>query len=124
MVVPVMVARIGWGTYLFFAACNACFLPVIWFLYPETARRSVEEIEIIFAKGYVERMSYVKAAEELPHLRPEEVMGYATRYGLGGPDARDTNRRDGDDHDEKSTRTGTGTDLQHDDGERRRGDCK
>jgi hypothetical protein len=109
MVVPVMVSRIGWGTYLFFAACNACFLPVIWFFYPETARRSLEEIDIIFAKGYVERMSYVKAAEELPHLRPEEIMGYATRYGLVGPDARDTNRR-GDDDDEEKKTTESGTD--------------
>ncbi|KAK0656971.1 hypothetical protein B0T16DRAFT_441787 [Cercophora newfieldiana] len=82
MVVPIMVTNIGWGTYLFFAACNACFLPVIYFFYPETARRSLEEIDIIFAKGYAERISYVKAAEELPHLQPSEIEGYAQRYGL------------------------------------------
>ncbi|KAK0751872.1 general substrate transporter [Schizothecium vesticola] len=82
MIVPVMVAKIGWGTYLFFAATNACFLPAIWFFYPETARRSLEEIDIIFAKGHSENMSYVKAAEELPHLQPEEIEAYAVRYGL------------------------------------------
>ena len=27
MVTPIMVANIGWGTYLFFAAVNACFIP-------------------------------------------------------------------------------------------------
>lgn len=82
MVTPIMVANIGWGTYLFFAAVNACFLPILYFFYPETAGRSLEEIDIIFAKGHVEGMSYVKAAKELPHLDPHEVETYAIQYGL------------------------------------------
>ncbi|KAK3936104.1 sugar transporter STL1 [Diplogelasinospora grovesii] len=82
MVTPIMVANISWGTYLFFASVNACFLPIIWFFYPETARRSLEEIDIIFAKGHVENISYVRAAEELPFLNPEEIETYAMRYGL------------------------------------------
>ena len=82
MVTPIMVANIGWGTYLFFAAVNACFLPVIWFFYPETKQRSLEEIDIIFAKGYVEGGNYVKAARELPLLKDWEVETEAIRYGL------------------------------------------
>lgn len=82
MVTPIMITNIGWGTYLFFAVVNACFLPVIWFFYPETARRSLEEIDIIFAKGSVENMSYVRAAKELPYLTDEEVEREAMRYGL------------------------------------------
>ncbi|KAG6355649.1 hypothetical protein INS49_003611 [Diaporthe citri] len=82
MVTPIMISNIGWGTYLFFAVVNACFLPVIWFFYPETARRSLEEIDIIFAKGSVENMSYVRAAKELPYLTDEEVEREAMRYGL------------------------------------------
>lgn len=31
MVTPVIISNIGWGTYLFFAVVNACFLPVIYF---------------------------------------------------------------------------------------------
>ena len=27
---PVMIDNIGWGTYLFFAVVNACFLPFIY----------------------------------------------------------------------------------------------
>ena len=77
-----MIDRIGWGTYLFFAVVNACFLPVIYFLYPETKQRSLEEIDIIFAKGYVEKISYVKAARELPFLGDEEVEDMALKYGL------------------------------------------
>jgi len=82
MVTPIMVANIGWGTYLFFAAVNATFLPILWFFYPETANRSLEEIDIIFAKGFVENISYVKAAKDLPLLSPEEVENYALNYGL------------------------------------------
>ena len=82
MVTPIMVANIGWGTYLFFAAVNACFLPVIYWLYPETKERSLEEIDIIFAKGYVEKMSYVRAAKELPLLADVEVEREAVKYGL------------------------------------------
>ncbi|KAK3393309.1 hypothetical protein B0H63DRAFT_15404 [Podospora didyma] len=82
MVTPIMITEISWGTYVIFAAINACFIPIIWFFYPETARRSLEEIDIIFAKGFVENISYVKAAEQLPHLEPHEVEEYALRYGL------------------------------------------
>ncbi|KAK6083742.1 hypothetical protein SCUP234_03601 [Seiridium cupressi] len=82
MVTPIMITNIGWGTYLFFAAINACFMPIIYFFYPETAGRSLEEIDIIFAKGFVEKISYVKAAKELPFLNEEEVEREAIKYGL------------------------------------------
>lgn len=82
MVVPIMIDRIGWGTYLFFAVMNATFIPIIYFFYPETARRSLEEIDIIFAKGHVEKISMVKAAAELPLLTHEEVEQEALRLGL------------------------------------------
>ncbi|KAJ6115386.1 Sugar transporter STL1 [Penicillium sp. IBT 16267x] len=83
MITPVMIAHIGWGTYLFFAAWNAVFIPVMYFFYPETAGRSLEEIDIIFAKGYCEKISYVKAARELPRLTDEEVEVKALEYGFG-----------------------------------------
>ena len=82
MITPVMITNIGWGTYLFFAIVNACFLPVIYFTYPETARRSLEEIDIIFAKGYCENLGYVRAARELPFLSDEEIDRKAGEYGL------------------------------------------
>ncbi|KAI0200690.1 general substrate transporter [Astrocystis sublimbata] len=82
LITPVLVTKIGWGTFLFFAVLNATFIPVIYFFYPETARRSLEEIDIIFAKGNVEKISYVKAAKELPLLTDEEVEQEALRLGL------------------------------------------
>jgi sugar porter (SP) family MFS transporter len=103
MVTPIMVHNIGWGTYLFFAAVNACFIPIIWFFYPETARRSLEEIDIIFAKGHVEKISYVKAAEELPHLQPAEIEEYARRYRLVDTVSRIGGGRQARDEEEKAT---------------------
>lgn len=82
MITPIMITNIGWGTYLFFAVVNACFIPLIYFTYPETARRSLEEIDIIFAKGYCENMSYVRAARELEFLNDEEIDRKAKEYGL------------------------------------------
>ncbi|EAW20602.1 putative MFS monosaccharide transporter [Aspergillus fischeri NRRL 181] len=89
MITPVMVAHIGWGTYLFFAALNASFIPVIWFFYPETANRSLEEIDLIFAKGYVENISYVKAARELPKLTDDEIEAKAAEYASASGDSLD-----------------------------------
>lgn len=82
MITPIMISNIHWGTYLFFAVVNACFLPVIYFTYPETARRSLEEIDIIFAKGYCENIGYVKAARELEFLTDEGIDRKARDYGL------------------------------------------
>ncbi|RHZ43103.1 uncharacterized protein CDV56_100780 [Aspergillus thermomutatus] len=87
MVTPIMISNISWGTYLFFACINACFLPVIYFFYPETAGRSLEEIDLIFAKGYLENISYVRAAKELPFLSDEDVERMAIQYGFGPADA-------------------------------------
>ena len=82
MVTPVMITNIHWGTYCFFAAVNALFIPVIYFYYPETKRRSLEEIDIIFAKGYLENISYVKASFDLPYLSDREVEAMARQYGF------------------------------------------
>lgn len=53
-----------------------------YFFYPETSHRTLEEIDLIFAKGYVENKSYVKAAKELPRLSVEDMERLAAQYGL------------------------------------------
>jgi hypothetical protein len=40
------------------------------------------EIDVIFAKGYCENMSYVRAAKELPFLSNEEIEQAAVRFGF------------------------------------------
>jgi hypothetical protein len=82
MITPIMIDHIGWGTYLFFAVVNASFLPFIYIFYPETKQRSLEEIDLIFAKGHLENMSYVKAAKELPFLDPRGIEQMQREYGF------------------------------------------
>ncbi|CAI4211669.1 unnamed protein product [Parascedosporium putredinis] len=77
MITPVLIDKISWGTYLFFAVLNAIFFPIIYFLYPETSQRTLEEIDHIFAKGFEENMSYVRAAKELPRLGTDIHDHYA-----------------------------------------------
>ncbi|KAL5353318.1 hypothetical protein ACLOAV_001354 [Pseudogymnoascus australis] len=86
MVTPIMIKNIRWGTYVFFAAMNALFIPIIYFLYPETKKRSLEEIDLIFAKGFVEKISYVRASKEMPYYTDAEVDGVARSYGFVGDD--------------------------------------
>lgn len=86
MVTPIMISNIRWGTYLFFAVINALFVPVIYFFYPETKKRSLEEIDLIFAKGYQENISYVKASHDLPFMNDREVEEMAKEYGFVGMD--------------------------------------
>ncbi|KAM0543142.1 hypothetical protein ACHAPJ_012484 [Fusarium lateritium] len=91
MITPVMIngtGTYGWGTYCFFAAMNAIFFPIIYFFYPETSGRSLEEIDLIFAKGYTEKISYVTAAKQLPQMEEHEVHEKAREYGFHSDDEK------------------------------------
>lgn len=47
-IIPIMLARIGYGTFLFFGAMNAVSAPIIYFFYPEVANKSLEEVNLLF----------------------------------------------------------------------------
>ncbi|ODO05042.1 hypothetical protein I350_05655 [Cryptococcus amylolentus CBS 6273] len=70
-----MFANIGWGTYAFFAAMNGIIMfPGLYFFFPETKRYSLEDLDIIFAKAYVEGLDPVKVS-----LHPETVPKAGSR---------------------------------------------
>ncbi|KAM0714909.1 hypothetical protein Q7P37_009374 [Cladosporium fusiforme] len=95
MITPILIRSIKpWGTFLFFAALNALFIPIIYFFYPETAGRSLEEIDLIFAKGHLEKMSYVKAAQQLPKIADHEVDQRAREWGYISSDEETPNMKD------------------------------
>ncbi|PMD37501.1 general substrate transporter, partial [Hyaloscypha variabilis F] len=50
MVTPTMIANITWKAYFVFMACNFAFVPMIYFLFPETKGLSLEEIDYLFLK--------------------------------------------------------------------------
>ena len=54
---------IDWGTYIVFASLNALIIPVVYLFCPETAGRSLEDMDIIFAVAYHEGISPVKVAQ-------------------------------------------------------------
>ena len=75
MITPVSFSSIGYKTYIIFAVINSFILPVVYFLYPETAYRSLEEIDNIFqkTKGVRGWFSVVSIAKNEPQ-----------RYGKNG----------------------------------------
>jgi MFS family permease len=47
-VIPIMLDRLGYGTFIFFGAMNAVSAPIIYFFYPEVAQKSLEEVNLLF----------------------------------------------------------------------------
>lgn len=110
MITPVMISNLGrngFGTYIFFGSMNACFIPIIYFFYPETKQRSLEEIDLIFAKGYLENISYVKASYDLPFLDAEGITRVAREYGFADADEELTMGEKRDDRSEHASATGS-----------------
>jgi MFS family permease len=48
-VIPIMLSHIGWWSFVFFGCMNFVVMPIIHFFYPETAGRSLEEVDLLFA---------------------------------------------------------------------------
>ncbi|KAI8221066.1 Sugar transporter [Colletotrichum sp. SAR 10_86] len=76
MITPVAFDTIKHHTYTIFAVINAFIVPCVYFFFPETAYRSLEEMDSIFAKtgsGWKGAFTVVDVARTEPH-----------RYGKNG----------------------------------------
>ncbi|KAF8897420.1 general substrate transporter [Infundibulicybe gibba] len=51
--------NISWKTYIVFASLNAFIIPAVYLYFPETAGRSLEDMDVVFALAYHERTSPV-----------------------------------------------------------------
>ena len=49
-VTPQAIQSLGYRLYLVWALLNATFVPITWLFYPETARRSLEDMDQVFLK--------------------------------------------------------------------------
>ncbi|KAH0336210.1 general substrate transporter, partial [Aureobasidium melanogenum] len=72
MITPVAFDTIGYQTYIIFAAINAFIVPCVYFFYPETRLRSLEEMDDIF-RNTTSIFNVVKVARDTPN-----------RYGKNG----------------------------------------
>ena len=57
MVTPIAFNNIGWRTYVVFAVFNAAAVPIMYFCYPETKGRSLEEMDLIFRNSKILRQA-------------------------------------------------------------------
>lgn len=75
MITPPAFANIEYNTYTVFAIINGLIFPSVYFFYPETAYRSLEEMDEIFhdVSGLKGAFTVVKVAKEKPR-----------RYGKNG----------------------------------------
>ncbi|KIK92786.1 hypothetical protein PAXRUDRAFT_829626 [Paxillus rubicundulus Ve08.2h10] len=55
-------SNISWKTYIVFAALNAGIVPVVYFFFPETSGRSLEDLDVVFALAYNEGLDPVKVS--------------------------------------------------------------
>lgn len=49
-ITPPAIQNIGWRTYIIFAVFNACWVPCIYFLFPETKGLQLEDVDRLFSK--------------------------------------------------------------------------
>ncbi|KAK0652561.1 general substrate transporter [Cercophora newfieldiana] len=70
MITPVLFNEAGYRTYIIFAIINALIIPCVYFFFPETAYRSLEEMDSIFHKvdGWKGIFAVVKQAKIEPRL--------------------------------------------------------
>jgi len=83
-VLPTMTASIGSYTFLIFAIANLIFLPFIWFFYPETTGRTLEELDVLFAHAHITKRRPTLIAAELPKLTDHQVQTMTDRYDIHG----------------------------------------
>jgi len=72
MVTPVAIADIGYRYYIVYACVGMCIPVTVYFLYPETMGRSLEELDVIF-RDSPSALATVRYAKYKPQLAPEDI---------------------------------------------------
>jgi MFS family permease len=69
---PVAMGRLGWRYYILFCVLDALFFVCVWFLYPETKGKSLEEVAEVFGDAMVSPLTDV---DKLEHVASHEEHG-------------------------------------------------
>jgi hypothetical protein len=69
---PVGIQNIGSKTYFIFMAINLACIPILYFFYPETRYKKLEDMEALFDKNHT-AVTWVASNENLPEPVPKEM---------------------------------------------------
>lgn len=80
-ITPVSIDSIGWRTYIYFSVFNFCFIPMIYFFYPETQWLSLEQIDKLFTgpKVLLKWDNSMGVPGELENREKEDAAGETGR---------------------------------------------
>jgi MFS family permease len=84
-VTPTAFTNIGWRYFLVYFGLNALFVPIIYFFFPETSGRSLEEIDQIFESS-TSIFDTVSAAKKLPKRHLAEYLQEEKGAEIAVPD--------------------------------------
>ena len=73
-------------TFYVFGATNVISIPIIWALYPESAQRTLEEMDLLFASpswwNWEAEKTYARLREENPELVQAAQRGQSVASGM------------------------------------------
>jgi hypothetical protein len=88
MITPVSINSIQWKTYIYFAALNAAFVPLVYFFYPETRNLSLEQIDLLFI-GEKVQLKWTASMGDLENFNgyhaDEKSGDILSKYDTGKP---------------------------------------
>ncbi|OAA64572.1 General substrate transporter [Niveomyces insectorum RCEF 264] len=77
-ITPIGIQNLGWQFWIIWVVFNAVFLPVIYFLYPETSNRSLEDMDYYYRKDppllVTSGSEAVSSSEAISVKRPQEYV--------------------------------------------------
>lgn len=80
-ITPIALNNIGYKTYIIFAVLNSCWVPIIYFFFPETKGLELEDVDRLFAKDEEAREGLGRRDES-----QEKFEGVGVEVGKVGDD--------------------------------------
>lgn len=77
-ITPPMIQNIGWVTFLVFALFNVLSIPIVYMFYPETANKTLEELDLVFSS----KSCFVWRAEKESKVETLKADGGSLAKGL------------------------------------------
>lgn len=71
-ITPIGIDNLQWKFYIIWTVFNASFIPIVYFLYPETAARTLEDLDRYFAEN--KNILVFRDKEATSSKRPEHLV--------------------------------------------------